>query len=446
MRKMLSFKVTDCDSFITNLLFYSSRIACSAIFTSNGWEGSSAGLIAGIDTIGTINSTDNSFEAIKQFHEEKQDWLFGFLSYDLKNEVEVLSSGNYDGIGFPSMHFFRPKFVFIVKGGLVEIYFIPEISSEKEIENLFHEISGIRYRVSGIGYQNKIKTRISSEEYIRTVRRIKDHIQHGDIYEMNYCMEFYSEQAEINPSDLFIKLNETSQAPFSAFFRLNDTFLLCASPERFLKKSGKKIISQPIKGTAPRGKTIADDLLLKDRLLQNNKERSENVMIVDLVRNDLSRTCERVKVDELFGVYTFRHWHQMISTVSGEIKDGFHFSDVLKNSFPMGSMTGAPKIKAMELIEHYEKTKRGMYSGAVGYITPDGDFDFNVVIRSILYNAASKYLSFQAGSAITANSIPEKEYEECLLKANGMLEALGISSLQKQRERKTREKLNNVFS
>jgi para-aminobenzoate synthetase component 1 len=249
-------------------------------------------------------------------------------------------------------------------------------------------------------------------------------------------MEFFSETKGINPLALFFKLNETSQAPFSAFYRMNDKYLMCASPERFLKKSSRKIISQPIKGTARRGSNIGEDNEIKRSLLTNKKEQSENVMIVDLVRNDLSKTCNNVQVDKLCDISSFKQWHQLISTVSGEIRHDVHFVDVIKNTFPMGSMTGAPKIKAMQLIEQFEKTKRGLYSGAVGYITPslsgengqggEVDFDFNVVIRSILYNQASGYLSFQVGSAITANSIPEKEYAECLLKAKGMFEALSI--------------------
>ena len=292
------------------------------------------------------------------------------------------------------------------------------------MKEIFNEILNIPCQASVPRPPYPIDCRVLKEEYIRTVNKLKQHIQRGDVYEINYCMEFFSEEIGIDPVGVFMKLNESSQTPFSAFYRMEDKFLLCTSPERFLKKSERKIISQPIKGTAKRGGTVPEDAEIKKNLSQNEKEKSENVMIVDLVRNDLSKTCTNVSVDELFGVYTFKQWHQMISTVSGEIKDNIHFTDVIKNAFPMGSMTGAPKVRAMELIERYEKTKRGLYSGSVGYISPSGDFDFNVVIRSILYNSSSKYLSFQVGSAITANAVAENEYEECLLKAKGMFEAL----------------------
>ena len=222
-------------------------------------------------------------------------------------------------------------------------------------------------------------------------------------------------------------LNTISPTPFSTFYKLNNQYLLCASPERFVKKDGDKIISQPIKGTAKRDLTNKTrDEQLKQQLINSQKEKSENVMIVDLVRNDLSKIAARnsVQVDELFGIYSFPQVHQMISTVSATIKDEIDFADMLKASFPMGSMTGAPKYRVMQLIEEYEQTKRGIYSGSFGYITPQNDFDFNVVIRSIVYNEQTKYVSYQVGGAITHYSNAEDEYEECLLKAKAMEKAL----------------------
>ena len=253
---------------------------------------------------------------------------------------------------------------------------------------------------------------------------------------MNFCQEFYGENVSLNPIHLFLKLNEIAKAPFSTFYKFKDRYLLCASPERFIKKEGQQLISQPIKGTSKTANTpegineggIDDvsDELLKTALQNDPKNRSENVMIVDLVRNDLGKSCVAgsVKVTELFGIYSFPTVHQMISTIEGTLRPDVHFIDALKNAFPMGSMTGAPKVRAMQLIEQYEITQRGLYSGAVGYITPEGNFDFNVVIRSILYNSKSRYLSFQVGGAIVADSVAGDEYEECLVKAQGVLKAL----------------------
>ncbi len=226
--------------------------------------------------------------------------------------------------------------------------------------------------------------------------------------------------------EVFCKLYQKTKAPFSCFVKCNDSYLMCASPERFLKKDNNKLTSQPIKGTIKRGENLAEDLLLKKLLLHNIKEQSENAMIVDLVRNDLSRLAKKasVNVEELFGIYTFETLHQMISTISCELKENINFDDILKATFPMGSMTGAPKIRAMQLIEQYEEINRGIYSGSVGCILPNGNFDLNVVIRSIQYNAANRYLSIMVGSAITDMCNAEDEYNECLLKAQALLETL----------------------
>lgn len=450
MRKFLSFQVSDVSLFKIQLLRWCARFSTYCMLDSNQWQESTEDgynqneLLVAAGSIREIIPAGNSFEMLKKFHDDTKDWLFGYLSYDLKNETENLSSKNYDGIELSNMQFFQPEFIFrlrsIISGneGVLEIQYLPQNKTAKDIETIFQKITRQELISDSPLEIVDIKSRIPKQEYIQQVNTIKNHIHRGDIYEMNYCMEFFSDKAEIAPEEVFLKLSEASKAPFSAFYRRGDKYLMCASPERFLKKSGNKIISQPIKGTARRGNNYAEDLAIKKLLAENEKEKSENVMIVDLVRNDLSKSCNEVAVEELFGVYSFKQLHQMISTVSGELRSDVHFIDAVKNSFPMGSMTGAPKVRAMELIEEFEKTKRGLYSGAVGYITPEGDFDFNVVIRSILYNQSTKYLSFQVGSAITANSIPENEYEECLLKAKGMFEALDISdNLRFLREKNT---------
>jgi para-aminobenzoate synthetase component 1 len=277
-----------------------------------------------------------------------------------------------------------------------------------------------------------IQKRIQKEEYLSTIGQLQKHILRGDCYEINFCQEFYAEKIIIDPVIVYQKLTSVSPNPFSALYRVNDKWLICASPERFLKKQGNRILSQPIKGTSKR---ITDNKLQdeksKERLLHSNKDRSENVMVVDLVRNDLAKICKEgtVQVDELYGIYSFPQVHQMISTISGELKKNISFTEMIRATFPMGSMTGAPKKRVMQLIEQYEKTKRGIFSGALGYISPGGDFDFNVVIRSIMYNASSGYLSFQAGSGITFYSDPEKEWEECMLKAEAIKTVLSQCQL-----------------
>lgn len=427
MRESVSFKIQDPASFKMQLLEWCRLFSTCCLLDSNKWEGSAHELIAGAEAISEISTGHNSFEELKRFHQEKRDWIFGHLSYDLKNETENLTSRNFDGLQSPMLYFFQPKYVFILDGNTLNILFLQGLSTKEEMECIYREILSTTLSPPMAADNLEIKHRISGAEYETVIGKIKDHIRLGDIYEMNYCMEFFAEDAAIDPPSLFLKLSEASQTPFAAYYRNKHNYLICSSPERFLKKTGQKITSQPIKGTAGRGKNQAEDVLATRLLAQSEKEKSENVMIVDLVRNDLSRTCKNVKVEELFGIYTFKRWHQMISTVTGDLRTGTDFTEPIKASFPMGSMTGAPKVKAMELIEKYERTRRGLYSGSLGYISPEADFDFNVVIRSILYNSESRYLSFQVGSAITARSEPKHEYKECLLKAQGMFEALKIT-------------------
>lgn len=366
----------------------------------------------------------NAFEDLKQYQQNTKDWLFGYLSYDLKNGIENLHSDNFDGLNFPDLFFFQPKKVFILKGNELEIQYL--MLCDDEVEEDFEGI--VESRKSKVESDEKlnIQQRISKELYIQKINKMLEHIHIGDMYEANFCMEFYAENAVINPLEKFQRLNEISQAPFSVFFKNYKHYLLSASPERYLKKVGDKIISQPIKGTSKRFVDPIEDEKSKSVLVSDAKERAENIMITDLVRNDLSHTSQKgsVEVEELCGIYSFLQVHQMISTITSKLDPQYSAIDVLKTTFPMGSMTGAPKISVMEIVENLEETKRGLYSGAVGYFTPEGDFDFNVVIRSILYNEENEYVSFSVGSAITSLSIPEKEYEECLLKAKAMHEVL----------------------
>ncbi len=386
---------------------------------------SSFDCILAVDAFTSVKTDyHNAFEDLKQYQQITKDWLFGYLSYDLKNDVEILHSNNFDGLDFPDLFFFQPKKIVTLKGNQLEIQYLH--MCDDEIEEDFNDI--VKSQKSKVKSHESIniKQRISKESYLNKVSKVLEHIHRGDIYEANFCMEFFAENAIINPLEKFLKLNEISKSPLAVFFKNNTNFLLSASPERYLKKEGQLIISQPIKGTAKRFLDSIEDEKSKNELVLDPKERSENIMVSDLVRNDLSRTAQKgsVRVEELCGIYSFQQVHQMISTITSKLDMQYTGVDVIKTTFPMGSMTGAPKISVMKIIEELEETKRGLYSGAVGYFTPNGDFDFNVVIRSILYNQEKKYGSFSVGSAITSQSIPEKEYEECLLKAKAMREVL----------------------
>jgi para-aminobenzoate synthetase component 1 len=366
---------------------------------------------------------ENDWEKLKLFSNTyyEAEPIFGLLTYDLKNQLEELQSAHEDQIKFPPLYFFVPEHLL-----LFDTHEQLMVVSDSG-ESILKAIQNTRLEPNTAATKSLVmEQKVSKQEYITMVEKIKTHIVEGDVYELNYCVEFFNKDTHINPYEVYLSLKAISPTPFGSFLKLNQQYVMCASPERFIKKSADKLFSQPIKGTARRANDEVSDEAIKHKLLHSEKERAENLMIVDLVRNDLahSSTTGSVEVNELFGIYSFKQVHQMISTVSATISPEVHPVEAIANAFPMGSMTGAPKVKAMELIEQFEITKRGLYSGAIGYLAPNGDFDFNVVIRSIQYNAATNYLNFMVGSAITYDANPEQEYEECLLKAQAMLHAL----------------------
>ncbi len=423
-RTIRIFKTVDISEFKSNLLNWSQQFETLIWLDSNNHnqQYNSFDCALAADEFTSIK-TDyyNAFEKLKEYQTLTKDYIFGYLTYDVKNDVEQLSSSNFDGLHFADLYFFQPKKLIFVKKEAVEFHYLKMI--DDEIESDFEEIKKAKApKIEKINSDINIKHRIPQKEYHSKIDEILAHIQRGDIYEVNFCQEFYAENTTINPVKVYRHLNEISAPPFASFLKLDNKIALCASPERYIKKEGLKIISQPIKGTAKRVQSKLDDTQLAANLMQNEKERAENVMIVDLVRNDLSKTAKKgsVKVEELCKVYSFKQVHQLISTVVSEVKENTHPVDVIRDTFPMGSMTGAPKVAAMKIIEKFEESKRGLYSGTVGYFTPENDFNFNVIIRSILYNASKKYVSYSVGGAITAKSIPDKEYEECLLKAKAM--------------------------
>lgn len=365
----------------------------------------------------------NAFKSLQSFYDQHPGWIFGLLSYDLKNELEELTSTHQNTLEFPDLYFFVPEYLLAVKDGQAQVLSGPsdllETINKTEQQLLPDKTTAL-----------KIQSVMDKAAYIQKVEELRAHISRGDIYEVNFCQEFFAENALIHPYEVYLTLNTLSPTPFSGFFKIADKYILSASPERYLCKRGEKLFSQPIKGTAKRSADQAEDEQNRSNLKQNSKEQAENVMIVDLVRNDLTKCAVpgTVKVEELFGIYTFPQVHQMISTISCTIAPDLHPVNAIRNTFPMGSMTGAPKVRAMQLIEETENSRRGIYSGAFGYFDPNGDFDFNVVIRSILYNKSKSYLSFQVGGAITYASEAEAEYEECLLKASAIVKTLTRSS------------------
>ena len=426
MRTTVVKDISAFPNFTNQLLYWANQFREVVLLDSNAYHQkySSYNAALAVDAFTSLQTDyNNAFQDLQQYQSQTKDWLFGYLSYDLKNDIEELHSNNFDGLTFPDLFFFQPKKLFLIQGNQVEIQYLR--MCDDEIESDFKEITSITL-MTHYPLPITINQRISKENYLLKVSKMLEHIQRGDIYEANFCMEFFAHTNQLDPIEVFQKLAVISEAPFAVYFKNAAHYLLSASPERYLRKKGTRVISQPIKGTSKRSADPIADAQFKVDLAQNEKERSENIMIVDLVRNDLSHTATKgsVAVEELCEIYTFKQVHQMISTVVSEVEVTTPPVEIIRTTFPMGSMTGAPKISAMQIIETLEETKRGLYSGAVGYFTPEGDFDFNVVIRSILYNAKNEYLSFSVGSAITAQAIAAQEYEECLLKAKAMFEVL----------------------
>jgi len=366
----------------------------------------------------------NAFSGLKEWSAGHEDWLIGHFAYDLARETEPIQGGHSfeDPIGFPDLTFFIPVHLILLQKDSIRIGSLGEDPAV-----IWAQIAGTVPAEKTGAATPAFTPRFTREEYLSTVTALRRHILRGDCYEINFCQEFFDADADIDPYATWWALSQASPNPFAAFYRLDQRFLLCSSPERFLKRTGKMLYSQPIKGTAARvQQDSAADLRQRQQLYESDKDRAENVMVVDLVRNDLARVClpGSVQVSELFGIYPFPQVYQMISTVVGEIMPGLDWTEAIRACFPMGSMTGAPKKRVVQLINQYERSRRGIFSGAVGYRDPAGNFDFNVVIRSLLYNRADRYLSYQVGSGITFYSDPEAEYQECLVKAEGIRKAL----------------------
>ena len=420
------FTITDFITTKQQLLHWANQYSSCSFLDNNQYTSSynSVECLVGVGVVNEFALNTNDQEALKTFLSETSDWLFGHVGYDYKEGVNYSHINECsDNIGFAPIYFFQPEIVILLSINEIEIQSLTALPI-----SIFEEINrAIITKEIPANPKPSVQARISRDAYLSIIQQIKQHILRGDCYEINFCQEFFATDAHINPLLVYQQLLQLSPNPFSCYYKLEDKHLLCASPERYMKKTGSQLLSQPIKGTFKRDTSnFNTDNLLKQQLFESSKERAENVMVVDLVRNDLSKICKEssVNVTELFGIYTFPQVHQMISTIVGEVEDHIDFADILEATFPMGSMTGTPKKRVMELINQYEVQKRGLYSGAVGYITPKKDFDFNVVIRSILYNSTNKYLSYQVGSGITHYSDAESEYEECLLKAKSMKRVL----------------------
>jgi para-aminobenzoate synthetase component 1 len=363
----------------------------------------------------------NDFTAIKN---DDEKW-FGYLSYELGGDFEKIPNTKNSHINLPKIH--------LIKFGLIF-----EFNHDKKTLKTFYQNQkqldeALNYKAEeALAKTSEVKNIISNfsdDSYLSAIVDIKKMIADGDFYQTNLTRKFFGELTKKNNQKenfaLFSKLTKSSPANYSAFLKLDETFVISSSPELFLKVKNGKISSRPIKGTAARGLNAKQDVKNKLNLKNSPKERAENLMIIDLVRNDLARICKAgsVEVKKLFDITTYKTIHHMSSEVHGKINSNYNSFEAIKSCFPPGSMTGAPKIKAMEIAAKKERINRGIYSGAIGYLSAQ-EANMSVVIRTLIIQ--NNQFEFQVGGAITFDSDPKSELEEIFNKAMGIMNLLEL--------------------
>jgi para-aminobenzoate synthetase component I len=400
---------------------------CVALHQDNGiWAHVGIGCLRAIEHAHDAEWGIETLDGLSNFDGQ---WTYRIISYDLKDKLERIAPNLKNVHAMPMALTIFPSHVFKfrvdddVEGFQILFGDFTELANAchlmiKKIRQAFDSETTAMQTIE----ESRLRPTITEVSYREALEKIKMHLLRGDIYEVNYCQEFKGNSRLLDPFEVWLQLLQNTSAPFAAYMQHGDWVLLCASPERFLQRKGQKLLSQPIKGTKKRSADPIEDDQLKSALRHSAKDRSENIMIVDLVRNDLARLAEKdtVFVKELCAVYSFKTVHHLISTIEATIPRETNLSAILQATFPMGSMTGAPKISAIQIAESLESFRRGWYSGSIGFVDPNGDFDFNVIIRSVIYNSKNHTLTCGVGGAITVASMAEAEYEESLLKANAI--------------------------
>ena len=421
------FLITDFEVFYTKMLNWLSKFNIYCLLHNNNYKPNTSGyqITVAVNSILTFAHNTNALKGLQDISNLTGQWLFGHITYNLKNELENLTTATVDHIGFPIVQFFVPEMVLQISSSSCSI-----TSCVAQPQSIYNSINDNNETLTNATNTSITLSPVQSKQaYTTTVNTLKKHVSAGDCYEINYCQNFNASNITINPVTLYKQLNQASPMPYSSLYRQGNKYAIGASPELYITTNGNTITSGPIKGTIKRNPNPAIDAALIQQLTTSVKERAENIMVVDLVRNDLSKIClpQTVQVSKLCEVKSYKQVHHLVSTVTGTLHPSSNFATIIAATFPMGSMTGAPKVKVMQLIDNYENTNRGLYSGTIGYIQPNGNLNFNVVIRSILYNAANKYISYTVGSGITAYCEAEAEYDECLLKAQAMEQVLSNS-------------------
>lgn len=396
---------------LLQLLSWANSFPFACFLDGNGYSRYPHGPFPFVLAVGSSKAEVKSDSIFDALNRKSADWWFGYLGYDLKNEIAGLGSQPPDRWNFPASSFFKADVLVEWKEDYLNL-------SAAEPESVWEQIEAQSIQAFPTRQTIEIRDFQSKENYCRVVEQIQEGIRQGDVYEVNYC-RFFECGDSVNGLEAFLGLRKISPSPFSGWYKTPELEIASASPERFLKKSGCHLISQPIKGTAPRRHDPIADQAEIQALLHSEKERAENLMIVDLVRNDLARVSVpgSTQVSELFGIYSFPQVHQMTSTIESVLRPGTELSAVFHSTFPMGSMTGAPKLEVMKWIDRLETQQRGAFSGALGCISPENDFDFNVLIRSLFINHRLNITGFAVGSAITIDSVAEQEWDECENKA-----------------------------
>ena len=376
----------------------------------------------------------NKYKTVNNTHLPFVGGAVGYLSYDIGNYIEKLPRTAIDDMNVYDLYFGFYDHVIVIDHLEEKTYIAtPDIDIEKEkliMERLeFTILEADKNGVNSICYEEKevepikLKSNFTKKEFEKSVQKVKDYIRSGDIYQANLTQRF-SGKTTLSSYELYRDLRRISPAPFGAYLNFDDFNILSNSPERFIKCIDRQIETRPIKGTRPRGRTEEEDLRLQEELINSEKDRAELLMIVDLERNDIGRISKigSVKVPELFVIEPYANVNHLVSTVVGTLKDGKDAVDVIKATFPGGSITGAPKIRSMEIIDELEPTQRNVYTGSIGYIGFNGDMDLNIAIRTIVKKEDEVY--FRVGGGMTWGSNPKDEYQETLDKAKSIMRAL----------------------
>ncbi len=367
----------------------------------------------------------------------------GYFSYDLCHFIERLPSTAVDDLEFPDCYLgfydvvlvfdHRENRVYLVSSGFPHL---EEGKRRRRAEERLEEMKGKLSEVppfsedlvaNPVAKGIPLRSNFTREEYIRAVATAREYIAAGDIFQVNLSQRFETDLV-VPAYELYRRLRQVNPAPFASYLNFDPVTIVSASPERFLRLQGDQVETRPIKGTRPRGRDPREDASLAQELLQSGKDRAENIMIVDLERNDLGRVCRygTIKVTELAILETYPTVFHLTSTVAGQLRQDKNCIDLLKATFPGGSITGAPKVRAMEIIDELEPTRRGVYTGSIGYLSFSGDLDLNIVIRTFLIKGDKAY--FQVGGGVIYDSDPEGEYIETLDKAKALIQALSLSS------------------